>query len=778
MSKPLVIVESPTKVKTVAKYLGNDYKVAATVGHIKDLPKNNLGVDFEHGFEPQYTEIDNKKKVIADLKKAAGTATDIYLASDPDREGEAIAWHAAEVLQKKGRKFHRVLFHELTKNAILAAMQEPLELDAHKYEAQKARRVLDRIVGYEASPLLWKKVQRGLSAGRVQSVAVRIIVERERAIWVFKKEEFWSITADLKAEKAKLSAKLVRKNDKKLTIPNETEAMAIVKDLEQSDFVVAKTVRKTVKKNPLPPFTTSKLQQDAINRLHFSSKKTMQIAQQLYEGVEVGSEGSQGLITYMRTDSTRISMEAAVEAKNMIAEQFGNEYALDKPRFFKNNKKAQDAHEAIRPTSVFNTPQKLKAFLSKDQFALYKLIWERFVASQMAQALLNQMTITINATPKGTGENPVTYNFTSGGSTIKFDGYMKLYKPSEPAEDGDDENNANVILPEINEGQTLQREKLNPKQHFTQPPPRFSEASLVKELEENGIGRPSTYASILSTIKDKGYVTLDKRYFHPTELGIIVNDMLVQHFPQVFNVAFTAQMEENLDAIENNDLNLPKLMNSFYPEFEGTIKKATEDAVSIKGVGIPTGLKCPKCEGELTIRIGKFGHYLSCSRYPECDFSSDYTRNEEGKVEYTARPEKTEAEATGRFCPKCEKPMVIKTGRFGDFLACSGYPKCKYTENLRTGNEGENDAPGIMPCPQKKCQGQIVEKKSRTGKIFFGCNKYPDCDFAVWDKPNPKACPQCGNPYLLEKSTKKDGDFLSCPNKECGYKETILPEQD
>lgn len=768
MAKPLIIVESPTKVKTVAKYLGNDYKVAATVGHIKDLPKNNLGVDFEHGFEPQYAEIDNKKKVISDLKKAAGSATDIYLASDPDREGEAIAWHAAEVLQKKGRKFHRVLFHELTKNAILAAMQQPQDLDGHKYEAQKARRVLDRIVGYEASPLLWKKVQRGLSAGRVQSVAVRIIVERERAIWAFKKEEFWSITADLKAEKAKLNAKLVRKNDKKLTIANETEAGAIVKELEQAEFVVAKTVRKTVKKNPLPPFTTSKLQQDAINRLHFSSKKTMQIAQQLYEGIELGAEGAQGLITYMRTDSTRISTEAAHEARDMITRQFGPEYALEKPRFFKNSKKAQDAHEAIRPTSVFNTPDKIKPFLSKDQYALYRLVWERFVASQMAQALLNQMTITINAGP---------YSFTSGGSTIKFDGYLKLYQPAETPEDGEDENNANVILPEINDGQKLNLKKLNPKQHFTQPPPRFSEASLVKELEENGIGRPSTYAAILSTIKDKGYVTLEKRYFRPTELGIIVNDMLVTHFPQIFNVTFTAQMEENLDAIENSELNLNKLMQSFYPEFEATVKKATDDAVSIKGVGLPTGLKCPKCNnGELTIRIGKFGHYLSCDKYPECDFSSDYSRNEEGKVEYTLR-EKTAAEATGRFCPKCESPLVIKNGRFGEFLACSAYPKCKYTETMRTENAEDNNAPGLIPCPNPKCKGQIVEKKSRSGKVFYGCNKYPDCNFALWDKPNPKACPQCQNPYLLEKSTKKEGAFLSCPNKECGYKEALIPPQ-
>lgn len=766
MTKPLVIVESPTKVKTVAKYLGSDYKVAATVGHIKDLPKNHLGVDFEHGFEPQYAEIDNKKKVIADLKKAAGTATEIYLASDPDREGEAIAWHAAEILEKKGRKFYRVLFHELTKNAIIKAMQEPQELDGNKYEAQKARRVLDRIVGYEASPLLWKKVQRGLSAGRVQSVAVRIIVERERAIWAFVKEEFWSITADLKAEKAKLSARLVRKNNKKLEIHNEEEATAIVKELETGEFIVAKTVRKTVKKNPLPPFTTSKLQQDAINRLHFSSKKTMQIAQQLYEGIDLGAEGAQGLITYMRTDSTRISMEAANEAKNLIAQNFGQDYTLEKPRFFTNSKKAQDAHEAIRPASVFNTPEKLKPFLNKDQFALYRLIWDRFVASQMAQAILNQMTITINNGP---------YSLTSGGSTIQFDGYLKLYKPAETEGDGEDGENTNVILPEINDGQKLDLQKLHPKQHFTQPPPRFSEASLVKELEENGIGRPSTYASILSTIKDKGYVTLDKRYFHPTELGIIVNDMLVQHFPQIFNVAFTAKMEENLDAIENKELGLQKLMESFYPDFEDTIKKATEDAVSIKGVGVPTGLKCPKCDSDLNIRIGKFGHYLSCVRYPDCDFSADYTRNEQGQVEYSAKAQKTAAEPTGRFCSKCESPLVVKNGRFGEFLACSAYPKCKYTETLRAVQDNDPNAQGLLPCPKPKCQGQVVEKKSRAGKVFYGCNCYPDCDFAVWDKPRDKRCPQCDNPYLLEKSTKKDGDFLSCPNKECGYKETLLP---
>ena len=542
MTKPLVVVESPTKVKTIKKYLGKDYNVAATVGHIKDLPSKEMGIDIESGFKPKYKNIPGKQKIIKTLKQAAGDATDIYLAPDPDREGEAIAWHTSEVLKKKGRKFYRVLFHELTKDAINKAMVSPQSLDAPKYEAQQARRILDRLVGYQVSPLLWRKVKGGLSAGRVQSVALRIICERERAIHAFEPREYWTITAHLEGDAPPpFAAKLVKKNDAKIDIPNEEQTNAILTELEGRHFVVKKIAKKTIRKNPLPPFTTSKLQQDAIRKLRFSAKKTMLIAQQLYEGIELGPGGPVGLITYMRTDSTRIAKEAADEALEFIRGKFGGDYALERPRFFKNRKKAQDAHEAIRPTSISKTPEEMAPYLSNDQLSLYRLIWQRFVASQMQQALINQVSVTIEAGP---------YQFAASGSTVKFPGFMALYM-SVDDEIADKDQKKAPALPELSEGLTLKLLQLEPKQHFTQPPPRFSEASLVKELEENGIGRPSTYASILSTIREKEYADLQNRYFRPTELGFIVNDLLVENFPDIFDVEFTARMEENLDRIES-----------------------------------------------------------------------------------------------------------------------------------------------------------------------------------------------------------------------------------
>ncbi|MBW2515684.1 MAG: type I DNA topoisomerase, partial [Deltaproteobacteria bacterium] len=520
MTKPLVVVESPTKVKTIKKYLGQVYNVAATVGHIKDLPDKEMGIDIDNGFKPQYKNIPGKQKVIKALKQAAGDATDIYLAPDPDREGEAIAWHASEVLNKKGRRFHRVLFHELTKDAILRAMASPESLDRPKYEAQQARRILDRLVGYHISPLLWRKVKGGLSAGRVQSVAVRIICERERAIQAFEPQEYWSISAHLEGESPPpFAAKLAKKDNTKIDIPNEKTAHSILAQLQGEKFVVKKIAKKTIRKNPLPPFTTSKLQQDAISKLRFSAKKTMLIAQQLYEGIELGPGEPVGLITYMRTDSTRIASEAAQEALTVIREKFGPDYALDKPRYFKNRKKVQDAHEAIRPTVLRNTPDEMASYLSKDQLALYRLIWQRFVASQMKQALINQVSVTIKAGP---------YSFSASGSTVKFPGFMALYK-SVTDEIAEEDQNKKPILPTLTEGMVLKLLQLEPRQHFTQPPPRFSEASLVKELEENGIGRPSTYASILSTIRIKEYADLHNRYFRPTELGFIVNDLLVEN---------------------------------------------------------------------------------------------------------------------------------------------------------------------------------------------------------------------------------------------------------
>ena len=758
MTKPLVIVESPTKVKTIKKYLGQTYNVAATVGHIKDLPSKEIGIDIENGFKPTYQNIPGKQKIIKLLKQAAGDASDIYLAPDPDREGEAIAWHISDVLKKKGRKFYRVLFHELTKDAIHRAMASPEGLDRPKYEAQQARRILDRLVGYQISPLLWRKVKGGLSAGRVQSVALRIICEREREIHAFEPQEYWSITAHLEGQSPPpFSAKLSKKNSKKIEIHDEAKAKAILGELESQEFVVDKIVKKTKHKNPLPPFTTSKLQQDAIRKLRFSAKKTMLIAQQLYEGIELGPGEPVGLITYMRTDSTRIAKEAASDALRLIRKKFGNPYAEDKPRFFKNTKKAQDAHEAIRPTSVDHIPDELAAYLSKDQLALYRLIWQRFVASQMKQALIDQVSVTIAAGP---------YQFAVTGSTVKFPGFMALYLSVED-EIANKDQKKTPPLPELAEGWVLKLLQLEPRQHFTQPPPRFSEASLVKELEENGIGRPSTYASILSTIREKEYVDLQNRYFRPTELGFIVNDLLVESFPDVFDVDFTARMEENLDRVESLEAESLEILRQFYQPFKKDLDAASNEMLSVKGVGLPTGLNCPECGRQLRIKVGKNGHFLACSGYPDCNYSRDYTRDEKGKIQPI---ETSSDEVVDKICDKCGSPMVIKRGRYGEFLACSAYPDCKHTESLNP--NGANNKIGV-PCPEDGCGGEIVERKSKRGKVFFGCSRFPKCEFATWDKPVAEKCPNCDAKILVEKTSKKQGTFLACLNKECGFKKNL-----
>jgi len=752
VTKPLVVVESPTKVRTIKKYLGSGYNIAATIGHIKDLPANEMGIDIEAGFKPKYVSIPGKQKVISALKKAAGNAVDIYLAPDPDREGEAIAWHTAEILKKKDRRFYRVLFHELTPHAIKAAIAAPEELHRNKYEAQQARRILDRLVGYQLSPLLWRKVKSGLSAGRVQSVAVRIICDRERAIQAFIPEEYWSITAHLEGDMPPpFTAKLVKKGDKKIRIRNQQEADAVLKELADHRLIVDGVLKKTVKRNPLPPFTTSKLQQESIRKLGFTAKKTMVIAQQLYEGIDLGPGEPVGLITYMRTDSIRIAAEAAQEALKLIRKRFGTEYAMDKPRFFKNRNKVQDAHEAIRPTSVLQSPDDVSAFLSKDQLALYRLIWQRFVASQMKEALIDQNSVSIKAG---------AYLFNASGSSIKFQGFMALYRS---ADDEIENEKKKEMLPLLTPGMILKREKFEPRQHFTLPPPRFSEASLVKELEENGIGRPSTYAAILSTIRDKGYVELLKGYFKPTELGYIVNDLLVQSFPELLDVEFTAKMEEDLDRVEAAEADATAILSRFYDHFKGKIDAAATGMLSIKGVGFSTGLSCPQCRRELYIKVGKNGHFLACSGYPECTYSSDYTRDEKGIIQPVSV---IQAEETDKVCEKCGKAMVVKQGKFGPFLACSGYPECKNAQSLNSNGNGQDTG---IPCPQKGCDGHLLEKKSRRGKIFYGCGRFPACTFAVWDKPVAIPCPKCGAGLMVEKSSKKLGDYYACLKQGCGY---------
>ncbi|GAB6094615.1 type I DNA topoisomerase [Desulfatiferula olefinivorans] len=765
MSKPLIIVESPTKVKTLKKYIGKQFNITATSGHIKDLPPKEIGIDIEDGFKAKYQNIKGKANIIKSLKAAADNASDVYLAPDPDREGEAIAYHTADILKKKDRIFHRVLFHELTPKGINEALSRPLTLNVDKYNAQQARRILDRLVGYQVSPILWRKIQGGLSAGRVQSVAVRIICERERAIQAFIPEEYWSITADLLGDTPPpFQAKLTKKDGKKIKIGDQDTAMAVTRELETQDYRVDKITKKTTRRNPLPPFTTSKLQQDAINRLKFTAGKTMLVAQQLYEGIELGPGEPVGLITYMRTDSTRIADDAANEAIAFINERFGSDYAIDKPRFFKNKNKVQDAHEAIRPTSVHNTPEALAPYLDKAQLDLYTLIWRRFLASQMKEALIDQNTLSIEAGP---------YTLSLTGSTVRFPGFMTLYMSTE-AEKEKEEDGRKQVLPDLSEGMRLTLQKLEPKQHFTMPPPRFSEASLVKELEENGIGRPSTYASILSTIRSKGYVELVNKYFRPSELGFIVNDLLVANFSDVFDIAFTARMENNLDRVESSEMDYKKLLEDFYSPFSVELEKAKDTMVSVKGVGLDTGLSCPSCKtGKLHIKIGKNGTFIACNNYPDCTYSRNYERDEKGVI-HPVEPSFELAE--GKVCSKCGKPMLIKQGRYGEFLACSGYPECKNTQSAHA-DTGPGASLGV-PCPTSGCTGEIVEKQSKRGKVFYGCNKYPDCTFASWDKPVNQPCPRCGAPYLVEKTSKREGTYLKCVNDGCDYKAPLAEKPD
>src|SRR6266851_1379990 len=699
----LVVVESPAKAKTIKKYLGSSYTVKASVGHVKDLPKSKMGVDLEKDFKPEYHVIKGKEKVLAELKRYAKEADQVFLATDPDREGEAIAWHISEEIGH--RKARRVLFNEITKNAIQKAIAEPTELNKDNYDSQQARRILDRLVGYQISPLLWDKVRRGLSAGRVQSVAVRLVVERENEIKAFVPREYWTIEALLEAgEPPPFKAKLFKLDGEKVEIGDGTTAKSLVDELKEAVFTVSKVDRRERRRNAPAPFITSKLQQEAANRLYFSPKKTMTLAQRLYEGVELGEDGQTALITYMRTDSTRLSPDAVQKVREMIESKYGKELLPDEPVIYKSKKAAQDAHEAIRPTSLEYPPEKVRPFLEPDLFRLYELIWNRFVACQMKPAVYDQTTAEIAA-----GRAV----FRATGSTLKFTGYLAVYGASLTSEEeAERERNKDFeqpeeetgALPSLTEGERLKLLQLLHEQHFTQPPPRFSEASLVKELEEQGIGQPSTYASILSTIQEKKYVEKIEGRLHPTELGRITNEELVKHFPTEMDVAFTAGLEEKLDLISDGEMNWKKVLHDFYGPFKKDLAKAKVEMRDVKREEIQTDEKCEKC---------------------------------------------------GR-------PMVVKRGRFGRFLACSGYPECKTSKAISIG----------VSCPQCK-EGYLTERRTKRGRVFFGCQRYPDCKFASWDRPLPEVCPSCGSPYLLQKYSKKEGPYIACPNKDCSYRRSL-----
>jgi DNA topoisomerase-1 len=756
MSKSLIIVESPAKARTLKKYLGKDYDVRASVGHIRDLPVSKLGVDIKKDFAPQYVTIKGKGKIISDLKKAAGKADEIFLAPDPDREGEAIAWHIAHILKSAGKPIHRALFHELTQKAIRAAISDATSINQNKFQAQQARRVLDRLVGYQISPLLWEKVRRGLSAGRVQSIAVRMICDRESEIEKFKPQEYWTISVKMAGENPPpFIAKLDRVSGRKASVKNEEQATAIVEALKKADHSISAIDKKERKRYPSPPFITSTLQQDANRKLRFPAKRTMSLAQKLYEGIELGDKGPVGLITYMRTDSTRINNEALAEVREFIKKDYGQELLPPKPVFYKTSKSSQDAHEAIRPTDVTLTPEKVAPYLDKGLLNLYSLIWKRFVASQMCPAIYDQTTISVKADK---------YMLKAQGAILRFKGFMTLYVES-VEENGNADSSPETadkhgtILPDVTVGEKVKSLAIEPKQNFTQPPPRYTEATLVKALEENGVGRPSTYASIISTILDKDYVMQQQRKFVPTDLGKLVNDLLVNHFPRIMDIEFTASMEEHLDKVEEGKSNWVKLLDGFYGPFEKTLTAARQEMKSIKKQGIPTGIPCKLCDGKLVIKWGKTGEFLACENYPTCKFTQNFKKDENGTIIPVEKEEPVESDEK---CEKCGRPLVYKQGRYGQFLACSGYPKCKYIKPQTTG----------VKCPEENCSGELVQKISKKGKIFYSCSRFPKCKFATWDKPVPKKCPRCGKPFLLEKKTKKSS-VLQCIDTDCGYSEPL-----
>jgi DNA topoisomerase-1 len=928
MPKALVIVESPVKAKTINKYLGKQYVVKASLGHIKDLPKNDLAVDIAHGFAPHYEIIEGKRKLINELKQAAKGVESIYLAADPDREGEAICFHLQEELQGKkngGPQIYRVMFNEITKNAVQKAFQNPGMVDGKLVDAQQARRVLDRLVGYKISPLLWDKVRRGLSAGRVQTVALRVIVERESEIAAFVKKEYWTIDADLGARKPPpLKAHLIKRDDQTPELGSQAATDYVVAQLDGADYIVRSVGTREKRRNPVAPFITSTLQQESSRKLRFSVKRTMILAQRLYEGIELGKEGAVGLITYMRTDSTRVAEDALQEVRAYVAVKYGPEFLPESANIYKSKKDAQDAHEAIRPTSMEHSPDEVAKYLAEDELKLYRLIWNRFVASQMSPAVFDQTTIDIAAR----GKDASDYLFRATGSVLKFGGFLKIYEEGKDQSDEEDEEMKHR-LPAVAEGEHLKFRALLPEQHFTEPPPRYNEATLVKKLEADGVGRPSTYASILSTILEREYVQKEGGRFTPTELGRVVTGLLLENFDDIFDIQYTARMEEELDEIEAGKIAWRVAIGEFYERFDKDLKHAEEHMTNIKRMEKPTDLTCEKCGRPLVVKWGKHGSFLACTGYPdfpsrsaESDFEKlqkDIARREQGvrgEIEKTLSklrtrypdatiqlgehgdlvysgspnpPKRLKADLQrhadslterrekdrdqiqlrlskiqarypqinefytldlrdtadglaflwqrkdsfctytrelavdlpdldvanlseqeeGEYCENCGRPMVLKKGRFGTFFACTGYPDCKTTKQiggaqrkpdvpldekcpvcgshmvLKTGRFGEFTACGNYPtckhvkqktigmkCPDCN-EGEVIERRSKRGKTFYGCNRWPDCNFVTWGKPVQEKCPECGGPYLVEKWLKA-GPVLQCPNADCKHKQPML----
>ncbi len=755
MSKNLVIVESPAKCKTIEKYLGKDYRVLASYGHVRDLVPKEGAVDPDKDFAMKYQVIDRNLRHLQEIAKAVKKADNLYLATDPDREGEAISWHVYEYLKEKkllkDKPVHRVVFHEITKKAVSDAIEHPTELSQTLINAQQARRALDYLVGFKLSPLLWKKIRRGLSAGRVQSPALRMIVEREQEIEAFESREYWSHTAEASANGKPFKAKLTHFNGEKLeqfSITDEKNAHQVrqtLLDAADGKLLVAKLEKKQRKRNPAAPFITSTLQQEAARKLGFTTRKTMMVAQQLYEGIDLGGE-TVGLITYMRTDSVNLADEALADIRELIAEKYGAENVPKQPRSFKTkSKNAQEAHEAIRPTSAKRLPEQVKNRLTPDQFKLYNLIWKRTVACQMIHATLNLVAVDLHC---GSDKNI----FRATGSTIAKPGFMAVYL--EGQDDGKEGDDKESFLPPMEEGRPVDLNDILAIQHFTEPPPRYSEASLVKALEEHGIGRPSTYASIISTLQNRDYVTLESKRFHPTDVGRIVNKFLTEHFTKYVDYDFTANLEDELDAVARGEKEWIPLMEAFWKPFITLIKEKDETVQRKDVTQEAIDEKCPECGSQLSIRLGRNGRFIGCTNYPECS----YTRNLNDDGQQSQEPEVVE----GRTCPKCDSPLVIKTGRYGKFIGCSSYPKCKHIEPL------EKPLDTGVECP--KCnKGNILKRKSRYGKIFYSCSEYPKCDYALWNAPIKESCPECNWPILTLKTTKRRGPEKVCPQKDCKY---------